>query len=95
LVVLVLNDPVDSGYDLRDIHRSVIRADLDVDDFGVRSNPKKLVLRLEVVVVINVGCLSGDDPRQVSSVPVAIEVLQIGILRLDRQIRSIEDLSRM
>ena len=78
VVVLVLHHPVDCGEDLRHVHGSIKRPNLDTEDTGFGSETR------EVAVVDGLQgprpsfVATGDDPGHVRPVTVRVQMFQLG-----------------
>ena len=97
-VVLVSDNPVDRCDDLADVGNSVRVADLDVHDVGVRCHAEEFV-RVELLEVpvrpASRHVVAGDDPSEVGAVTEAVQVGACRILRVERKVRTIDDLARV
>ncbi len=94
VVVAMLDDPVDRGDDLADVHPTVGDADLDRHDPGVRGHPAIGRRRRIRVRRREAGVLAGDEPGHERPVAVGVEVAQVGRLGLEREVGSVDDLAR-
>ena len=93
--ITMLDDPVDPGDDLRDVCRSRPVCDLDRNDAGIGGETGKARAMAHLGAAVPGNVISaGDDAGQVRTVTVAVQVATLILLRIERQIRSVDELAR-
>jgi hypothetical protein len=92
-VLGVLDDPIDGGDHLGDIGAAVCRADLDADDPGIGGDAP--IGRGRSVRVGNgeLRIVPGDESGHERPVAERVEVPEVRCLRLDREVRPVENLA--
>ena len=94
VVGLVLDDPVDRGDHLADVHAAVGDADLEADDPGIGGDAAEARGRRVRVRRRERRVLAGDDAGHERPVAVRVEVPEGRVLRLEREVRAVDDLAR-
>jgi hypothetical protein len=93
-VVPVLHHPVDRGDDLRHIGGAIPVGDLHADDPGAGRHADEVVLDSLLDGQRGRIVAAGDDAGHVGAVPERVDVTSRVLLRLERQVRSVQDLAR-
>ncbi|GAB3868624.1 hypothetical protein GCM10027610_126180 [Dactylosporangium cerinum] len=80
----MLDDPVDAGDHLRDVHGAAGRADLDRGQLRLGGDAAEA----------GGGVVADDDAGEMRAVAERVEVAQVGRLGLEREVRAVDDLRR-